>query len=83
MQSLAGAVFNTVAQFGQAFGLSIMAVISAQVTQKSSYAVKTSPDALLAGYRASYWACFGATMLGCAVGGWGLRGIGIVGMKRD
>jgi len=83
MQSLAGAVFNTVCQFGQAVGLAIMAVIAASATEASSYTVKTSPDALLAGYRASYWACFGLSGLGCVAGAWGLRGIGIVGMKKD
>lgn len=83
MQSLAGAVFNTVSNLGQAVGLAVMAVISASVTEKSRVLPREGPEALLTGYRASYWACFGLTCLGCAVGGVGLRRIGVVGVKRD
>lgn len=82
-QALAGAVFNTVSQFGTAVGLAIMAVISSTVTDTSSIEDKNSPEALLKGYRASFWACFGATVLTCVVGAGGLRRVGRVGVKEE
>jgi hypothetical protein len=58
-QALGGAVFNTVAQFGQSIGLGITGIIANTVTKNSAYADKSSPAALLAGYHAGFWACFG------------------------
>ena len=58
-QALAGAVFNTVGQFGQAIGLALIGVVSDSVTHNSKYADKSSPDALLVGYRAGFWTCTG------------------------
>ena len=82
-QALAGAVFNTVAQFGNSLGVMIMAVISTAVTRNSQYADKTSPEALLAGYRAVFWACFAMMLAACVVGAVGLRRVGMVGLKRE
>ncbi|KAJ5241459.1 uncharacterized protein N7469_003050 [Penicillium citrinum] len=82
-QGLAGAVFNTIAQFGTSIGLTIFAIISAGVTQKSSYADKASPDALMVGYRAVFWACFGLMIAASGIGAWGLRKAGKVGLKRE
>ena len=45
-QALAGAVFNTVGQFGQAIGLALIGVVSNSVTQDSKYADKKLPGAL-------------------------------------
>ncbi|KAJ6171794.1 major facilitator superfamily domain-containing protein [Penicillium chermesinum] len=42
-QGLAGAVFNTVSQFGTSIGLTIFAIISAGVTDRSSYPDKGPP----------------------------------------
>lgn len=82
-QALAGAVFNTVAQFGNSLGLMVMAVISSGVTRESDYPDKASPEALMAGYRATFWALF-ALMLGAVlVGMLGLRKVGKVGLKRE
>lgn len=81
-QALAGAVFNTVPQFGTAVGLAVMAIISSSVTKRSSYPLENSPEALLDGYRACFWACFGAILLCVLIGLIGLRDIGIVGKKR-
>ncbi|RKK47102.1 hypothetical protein BFJ69_g18193, partial [Fusarium oxysporum] len=50
-QSVAGAVFNTAAQFGNALGLAIVQVVSAAVTNQKIN--PKSPEALLEGYRAS------------------------------
>lgn len=82
-QALAGAVFNTVAQFGNSLGIMTMAVISSTVTTHSGYAVKKSPQALMQGYRAVFWTCFGLSLCACAVGLLGLRRVGKVGLKRE
>ena len=82
-QALAGGVFNTVGQLGNAVGLAVMGVISTSVTQHSHFTQKQSAQALMAGYRASFWAAFASTILACFVGGWGLRKVGKVGLKRD
>ncbi|PKS08205.1 hypothetical protein jhhlp_005481 [Lomentospora prolificans] len=73
-QAVAGAVFNTASQFGQAFGLAIMQVVSTLVAK--DYDGMSRAGALMQGYRASFWAMF-AFMLACAVlGGIGLRKTG-------
>jgi hypothetical protein len=82
-QALAGAVFNTVAQFGQAVGLALIGVVSDSVTHNSKFTDKASPDALLTGYRAGFWTCTGWMILACFVGALGLRKSGRVGLKRD
>lgn len=80
-QALAGAVFNTAAQFGSALGLAIMQVISTLVTKEN--AGKEEAVALMEGYRASFWTMFAFMMLCGAIGGLGLRKTGRVGLKRD
>jgi Na+/melibiose symporter-like transporter len=82
-QGLAGGVFNTIAQIGKSVGLATSAVIASSVTEHSVYVEKESPAALMEGFRAAFWYLFA---LSCATGlllGWGLRGIGRVGMKRE
>lgn len=80
-QALAGAVFNTAGQFGNAVGLAIMQVISTVVTQQEEK--KHSPDAYMQGLRAGFWAMFGLMMLCGALGAAGLRKTGRVGLKRE
>lgn len=82
-QALAGAVYNTVAQFGWCLGINSMQVVSMLVTQGTSYRDKSSPSALLQGYRASFWAMFGATMACALVIVIGLRNVGKIGLKRE
>jgi len=56
-QALAGAVFNTVGQFGQSLGLAIIGVISNAVTQaaeKDGSVSYGSAMALMKGYRAAF-----------------------------
>lgn len=79
-QALAGAVFNTAAQFGSALGLAILQVISTVVTEKSA---ADGTGALMAGYRASFWTMFGFMILCTLLGYFGLRKAGKVGLKRD
>lgn len=82
-QALAGAVFNTAGQFGMAFGLSVLQVISQQVEKGQGHSGLSGVQALLEGYRASFWAMFGFMLLCAVLGAAGLRKTGKVGMKRD
>lgn len=82
-QGLAGGVFNTVSQIGKSVGLALVAVIASSITAKSDYSNKTSPDALMMGYNATFWFCFALSLVTPLVSLWGLRNIGKVGHKRD
>ncbi|KAM5344200.1 hypothetical protein ACJ41O_012737 [Fusarium nematophilum] len=80
-QSVAGAVFNTATQFGNAFGLAIMQVVSTLVA-KDHDGMRPS-QALMEGYRASFWTMFGFMISCVVVGGVGLRKTGKIGLKQD
>ncbi|EQB46962.1 hypothetical protein CGLO_13952 [Colletotrichum gloeosporioides Cg-14] len=81
-QALAGAVFNAASQFGTSLGLAIMQVVAGVVTKKA--AAREAPiDALLLGYRASFWAMTGFMVLCFALGLVGLHKTGKVGNKKD
>jgi MFS family permease len=82
-QALAGAVFNTVAQLGTSTGLCTLQVISSVVTEESQFHRKTSPEALMEGYKASFWTTFAFGVTACFIGAFGLRRLGKVGQKRD
>ena len=85
-QALAGAVFNTVSQFGQSLGLAIIGVISNAVTRAAENEADVSYGsvaALMKGYRAAFWTAFSWMILVCAIGVLGLRKIGKVGLKRE
>jgi hypothetical protein len=75
-QSLAGGVFNTVAQIGNSVGLAIAAVIAATVTASSKSGPETSTAAVLNGYRAAWWAELGSFLIVVLLGGIQLFGIG-------
>lgn len=81
VQSLAGGVFNEVAQFGNSVGLAVTAAIAASVTAHSK--VDDHPDALLQGYRAAFWTIFAATTLVVPITFFGLRNTGFVGKKGE
>jgi MFS family permease len=82
-QALAGAVFNTVSQLGTSIGLCVLQIISIAVTRESRFFRKTSPEALLEGYKASFWTTFAFGIIACFVGAFGLGRLGKVGEKRD
>jgi len=82
-QGLAGGVFNTLAQIGTSVGLAVTAIIASSVTAGSASQDKVSPEALMKGYRATFWTCFAAMVTMLGVSGWGLRRIGKVGLKKD
>lgn len=81
MQSLAGGVFNEVAQFGNSVGLAITAAIAASVTEQSS--AQDRLDALMKGYRAAFWTIFASCATVTIVSWFGLRKGGIIGKKQD
>ncbi|KAH0431237.1 major facilitator superfamily transporter [Colletotrichum camelliae] len=76
-QTLAGAVFNAASQFGTCLGLAIMQVVAGVVTKKAPI------DALLLGYRASFWAMSGFMVLCSALGLVGLHKAGKLGNKKE
>ncbi|KAK8917515.1 Drug resistance protein [Metarhizium anisopliae] len=80
-QALAGAVFNTASQFGQALVLGVMQIVSTVVTKDNSG--KSMPMAVMEGLRASFWTMFGLMMVCTLWGAVGLRKTGKVGLKRD
>ncbi|TVY93504.1 putative MFS-type transporter [Lachnellula willkommii] len=82
-QALAGAVFNTVNQFGQSIGLTLLAVVSAVVTKKTEDRGKGKDEALFLGFQAGFWTAFALGVPACLVGGFGLRHMGKIGVKRD
>ncbi|TIA07525.1 MFS general substrate transporter [Aureobasidium pullulans] len=82
-QALGGAVFNTCAQLGTSIGLTITSVIADSRTAASGIDDKTSPDALMTGYRAVFWALFAWMIVVLLAGVFGLRKVGKIGVKRD
>jgi MFS family permease len=82
-QALAGGVFNTVAQVGKSVGLATSAVIASTITDRSHFEDKSSPEALLIGYKAAFWYCFALSLTTLFISGFGLRAIGKIGLKRD
>lgn len=93
-QALAGAVFNTVAQFGMSLGMGSCQVVALGVIgtdkSKSSSAnghggnpSSDDPSELLKGYRASFWTMFGYMLCCVVIAVVGLRKAGKVGLKKD
>jgi MFS family permease len=89
-QALAGAVFNTVAQFGMSLGMGSCQVVALGVQSEGN---KTSGSGeaygdedtrgVLRGYRASYWLMFGYMVVCGCIAVVGLRKAGKVGLKRE
>ncbi|KAK4170875.1 major facilitator superfamily domain-containing protein [Triangularia setosa] len=59
MQALGGAVFNTCAQLGVAIGLTVTQVVALSVKKHSEVENKSSPAALMEGYRVAFWIMLG------------------------
>ncbi|KAK8139111.1 hypothetical protein PG984_002491 [Apiospora sp. TS-2023a] len=76
VQSLAGGVFNEVAQFGNAVGLAVTAAIAASVTEHSHAEGKT---ATMDGYRAAFWTIFASTAAVLIISIIGMRNVGTIG----
>lgn len=80
-QSLAGAVFSVVAQFGNSVGLAVTAAVAASVTEHSH--IKEHSLALMDGFRAAFWTIFAGTASVVVICGFGLRKGGFVGKKNN
>ncbi|KAM0080875.1 hypothetical protein ACKRZS_006967 [Fusarium odoratissimum] len=80
-QAVAGSVFNAASQFGNAMGLAVMQVISTLVSKQ--HAGSKPAEALLQGYKASFWTMFSFMVLCALIGGVGLRKAGKVGLKQE
>jgi MFS family permease len=74
VQSLAGGIFNEVAQFGNSVGLAVTATIAASVTEHSQMANHQS--ALMQGYRAAFWTISASTFSIVVICATGLRKTG-------
>lgn len=79
-QSLAGGVFNQVAQFGNSFGLAVTAVIAASVTEHSTSLDDKSR--LIDGFRAAFWTIFASTGAIVVISLIGFRKAGTVGQEN-
>jgi nitrate/nitrite transporter NarK len=92
-QALAGAVFNTAAQFGISLGIGLCQVVSLGVMSKNG---NTEPKGsnneafddvdqgvLLQGYRAAFWTMFALLTVTTVLAVVGLRKAGKVGLKRE
>jgi MFS family permease len=91
MQGLAGAVFNTAAQFGMTFGIGVCQVVALGVMGpggKAGHGAEGAfedqdPAMLLKGYRASFWTMFAYMLVIAVVAVFGLRKAGKIGVKTD
>ena len=92
-QALAGAVFNTVACFGQSFGIGICQVVALGVMGPAGNEegeaghggalAGVDDEKALTGYRAAFWTMF-AMMIACgSTAVYGLRKTGKVGVKKE
>lgn len=90
-QGLAGAVFNTVGQFGMTIGVGICQAVALGVMgpggatghgEEGAFEDQ-DPVAVLRGYRASFWTMFGYTALIAVISAVGLRKVGKVGTKME
>ncbi|KAJ6196140.1 LOW QUALITY PROTEIN: major facilitator superfamily domain-containing protein [Bipolaris maydis] len=97
-QALAGAVFNTVAQFGMSLGMGSCQVVALGVQGPASGSTgeghasghgggsafeDKDEGAVLKGYRASYWLMFGYMVVCMGIAVVGLRKAGKVGLKKE
>ncbi|KAH7361668.1 integral membrane protein [Plectosphaerella cucumerina] len=81
-QGVAGGVYNTIAQIGRSVGLTTSALIASTTTAGLAVA-EPEAEALLKGYEASWWYCFGLYVVTMMVIWWGLRNVGKVGAKTE
>lgn len=82
-QALAGAVFNTAAQFGLSLGLALIGLVVDVYTEKSPFQDKSSTEALEFGYRAGFWTAFAWMLVTCVLAVAGLRQTDKIGLKRE
>ncbi|KAJ9111037.1 hypothetical protein QFC22_006633 [Naganishia vaughanmartiniae] len=93
-QGQGGSIFSTVVAVGGALMLAISTIVSDRVAQQKAASLGVNIDAsktqsaeipepaLLQGYRAAFWTCFGLGILAAFVVGVFLRKMGTVGRKK-
>lgn len=82
-QALAGGVLNTITQLAKTVSLATSGAIAGSVTSHSGYDPKTSPSALMEGYRAAFWYFFALCCATILLFTWGLRDIGRLIIVRE
>lgn len=90
-QGLAGAVYNTVSQFGLSLGTGVCQLVALAVmdsTEGRGHGDTGTPSDedvadVLRGYRASFWTMFASMLLCVTIAVFGLRTAGTIGVKRD
>jgi MFS family permease len=88
IHGLAGGVFNTIAQIGNSVGLAASALVAVEVTKAKEARLRHPAgevhiSAVLDRYQASFWTILAASVVVVGIAGWGLRGSGKVGLKRE
>jgi hypothetical protein len=81
-QALAGSVFNMLAQIGKSVGIATSALIARQITT-AHLDFMGQKEALLLGYRGSWWYNCALSFLSVAISFYGLKGLGKLEIKRD
>ncbi|KAG9234031.1 major facilitator superfamily-domain-containing protein [Amylocarpus encephaloides] len=81
-QSLAGAMFQTVASIGRAMFLPVAAAIQYSVQDRKVEQGGDDKAAYLAGLRSAEWLCFGLMMVSLAITFVGLRNMGKIGLLK-
>ncbi|KAI3570720.1 hypothetical protein IWW34DRAFT_902994 [Fusarium oxysporum f. sp. albedinis] len=81
-QAVAASVFNATLQFGNAMGLATMQVVTTLVTKQHA-STKPAEEALLQGYKASFWAMFSFMILCAFIECIGLRKAGKMGLEQE
>jgi len=80
-QALAGGLFNVATALGPSVGLAVTSSITTAIQQKYASTHPslslTSPDVLLAGFRAAGWTCFASASLSFIIVLVGLRGLSV------
>ena len=91
-QALAGAVFNTLAQFGMSLGVGVCQVVALGVMDSRGGAGKGGGEGgafeedsgqVVRGYQASFWTMFAYMVVCGVIAVVGLRKAGKVGLKRE
>lgn len=80
MQALAGGVFHMLSQIGKSVGIATTAVIAQQITAPAHG--PNMKEAVLRGYKASWWYNCGMGFASVLVSYWGIRNVGRLGGKK-
>ncbi|EJT98005.1 MFS general substrate transporter [Dacryopinax primogenitus] len=80
-QALAGGIFNVTTRLATALGIATSSAVATAVSnaaQRADGDLTRSPSALLSGYHAAAWVCFGIAMVAMVIDLVGLRGLPMI-----